>query len=272
MKMEWESQMRYFWYQKTMIGRWGANLSDTAPSQRGIDGTKKLPMGPIYDLKKLTDEQPGDPFDPDWVDLADLNLTKLIKRFPPPADEASAPVAIPEPPRPPLPPAEAPVAPPLVPEVPVAPNQAGYWYAEADELREAPIPVPYGTVTVPGSLVNEAPTGKPIPVVWSGDGKPPEWDRPVTMSPTLAAPYGLGREGTKAAYVAFAKLRLNTTHPRQAETFSVLWRMKISEGFGIISHLEPGAAVEQHIARAAELIPGWLEDFETFQRATEDIV
>lgn len=210
--------MKWFWYQKTMIGRWGANLSDTAPTAVGTDGSKKLPLGPVYDLEKLTKEQPGHPFDEGWVELTDLDLNALIRRFPPPGDEGSAAVERPAPPLPPLPPAEAPVAPPLVPEAPVAP------------------------------------------------------ERTIAMSPLLVAPYGLGIEGIRDAYAAFVRLRLNPTHPRREETHAALWKMKMGEGFRVISELEPGAAVDRHIARAAELIPGWVEDFDAFQRVSPEIV
>jgi hypothetical protein len=92
------------------------------------------------------------------------------------------------------------------------------------------------------------------------------------MSPALAAPYGLGIEGIKEAYVQFVRLRLDTTHPRREETHKALWKMKVSEGFEVIGFMKPGEAVDRHIARAAELIPGWVEDFDAFQRVSPEIV
>lgn len=200
--------MKFFWYQKTMIGRWGACGSDERPTQKATDGTKALPLGPIYDLVKLSTDN---------VDYTTLPWKELLRLFLPP-DDAGAPAPLPDPGPAPVTPAAA------------------------------------------------APLGFTVDETLRGFQNMADALRPLTENPELFAPYGLGIEGIKAAYVAFVRSTLdNTEGKRHEQVFNTLWKLKMSEGFPVVSALIPGEQVDEHIARASELIPGWAEDFRAFQ-------
>ena len=128
--------------------------------------------------------------------------------------------------------------------------------APADLPKKPLPPLPPAEVPLAPPIIPEVPVDSLTPFI-------PIWDlaRPLVDAQTI-----------KRLYVNFVQARLLETSPLLRETHAALWKMKMSEGFRAISEIQPGADLDHHIARAAQLIPNWIEDFRSFQNADMEIV